>query len=147
MTYIEKIEKGDDPNHELHGMKILLNIDCPTCGKHEVCSRSYMVYNPMLISSDPHITITVGCAYCNELAIWHGDPHLSAESYEMILDRSLVPDWLDRMSRNDNIHAWKRDNLFNIANGGESEEFWEHAGRVRMKAVLARYREYGGAEE
>lgn len=133
--YIEKIEKNECAmcDYELDSVHISLNIDCPICGKHEVYSRTCITKNPILLRDRPKCVGVVGCFYCDMILQTMVEPNMTLDEYKDYLNQALVPNWLDAVSKDDNIHAWKRDSLFDVANGKQSREFWEYIHVVRMK--------------
>ena len=140
--FIEKIvDNRRWTNNELENTVVLLNIDCPICGKHEVYVRSAVVNNPMIIGDDMcQCIVTVGCSPCGELMVWYANPDLTMDEYKVWINKGLVYDWLDAVSKDPNIHAWRRDNLFNVANGGKSQEFWEYMLPLRLAPIIERHK-------
>ena len=140
--FIEKIvDNRRWTNNELENTVVLLNIDCPICGKHEVYVRSAVVNNPMIIGDDMcQCIVTVGCSPCGELMVWYANLDLTMDEYKVWINKGLVYDWLDAVSKDPNIHAWRRDNLFNVANGGKSQEFWEYMLPLRLAPIIERHK-------
>lgn len=140
-NYIEKIERNETHNnHELDGMYILLNIDCPICGGHTVLSRSYVFVNPVLEAPRPLCAAVVGCAYCAAVQTIHIDPDMPLDEYKYLLNEVLVPNWIDAVSKDDRVHAWRRDNLFNVVNGKPTREFWEYQTNHMLKSIMERHK-------
>lgn len=138
--FIEKIETGPKyTDYELENTTALLNIDCPICGKHEVYARTYVVDNPWILNGDSTVCVaSIGCIFCDEQLISHMDPDLSMEDYRNFINQAAVYNWLDAVSKDPNVHAWKRDRLFDVVNGKEPLEFWQHAYEARMRACRHR---------
>ena len=140
--FIEKIEDNRRwTNNALENTRVLLNIDCPICGKHEVCVRSAVFQDPTEIPRDArHCAVVVGCIPCGELMVWYADPDMTMDTYKDWINKALVYHWLDAVDKDPNIHAWKRDKLFDVANGNEPLEFWEHALDARLRSSRNRHR-------
>lgn len=147
--FIEKIvDNRRWTDNELENTIVLLNIDCPICGKHEVYVRSAVVNNPMIIEGDMRQCIVrVGCEPCGELMVWYADPDLTMDEYKEWINKALVYNWLDAVSKDSNIHAWKRDRLYDVVNGVKPPEFWQHAYEARMRACRHRTSEMEDEEE
>lgn len=139
--FIEKIERSEVHNdHELNGVNILLNIDCPICGGHTVLSRSYVFVNPVSKNPRPSCTAVVGCAHCAAVHTYYVDISMSLDEYKHFLNEALVPNWIDAVSKDDRIHAWKRDNLFNVVNGKPAQEFWEYQMNPMLASIVKRHK-------
>ena len=140
--FIEKITDNHRwTNNALENTLVLLNIDCPICGKHEVCVKSVIANNPVIIEGDMRLCIvSVGCEPCGETMTWYSDPDLTMDEYKDWINKGLVYDWLDAVSKDSNIHAWRRDNLFNVANGGKPQEFWEYMLPLRLASIIERHK-------
>ena len=147
--FIEKITDNRRwTNDALENTVVLLNIDCPICGKHEVYARSVIINDPTIIGGDMRrCSVVVGCIPCGELMVWHANPNLTMDEYKEWINKVLVYDWLDAVDRDPNIHAWKRDRLFDVATGVEPPEFWQHAYEARIRACRHRAPEAEDEEE
>lgn len=140
--YIEKIERNEVHNdHELDGVNILLNIDCPICGEHTVLSRSYTFVNPVSKDPRPMCAGIIGCAHCAAVQTYHVGFNTSLDEYKYLLNEALVPNWIDAVSKDDRIHAWRRDNLFNVVNGRPVQEFWEYQLNPMLASIVERHKE------
>lgn len=140
--FIEKIELGPRyTDYELENTTILLNIDCPICGKHEVYARSFVINNPVLTDGDVRGTMTIGCIPCGEQIVSYIWPELTMEDYKDFINKAMVYNWLDAVSKDPNVHAWRRDRLFDVANGKEPSEFWRHAYDARLRVCASRHKE------
>ena len=139
-NFIEKITDNRRwTNDALENTVVLLNIDCPICGKHEVYVRSTIFNNPVIVGGDMRrCSVVVGCVPCGELMVWCANPDLTMDEYKDLINKALVYDWLDAVDRDSNVHAWRRDKLFDIANGIKPPEFWQHAYEARMRAGTGR---------
>jgi len=147
--FIEKIADNRRwTNDALENTTVLLNIDCPICGKHEVYVRSVIINNPLFVGENARqCTVVVGCIPCGELMVWDANPDLTMDEYKNWINKGLVYDWLDAVDRDPNIHAWKRDRLYDVANGIEPPEFWQHVYEARMRACRHRAPEMEDEEE
>ena len=139
--FIENIEQGVRyTDYELENTTILLNIDCPICGKHDVYVKSYAINNPVLVEDTTVCTAVIGCAFCSEQMIYYVDPNLPMRDYKEFINQIMVYNWLDAVSKDPNVHAWRRDRLFDVANGQKPLEFWEHALDARLRSSMNRHR-------
>lgn len=145
-NYIEKIERSEARyDHELDGVNILLNIDCPICGGHTVQSRSYVFVNPVLEVPRPTCAAVVECTHCAVVQTYRVDSNTSLDEYIFYLNEALVPNWIDAVSKDDRVHAWRRDNLFNVANGRPTQEFWKYQTNPMVASITEKYRDTLGA--
>ena len=82
--FIENIEQGVRyTDCELENTAILLNIDCPICGKHDVYAKSYVVNNPVLVEDTTVCTAVIGCAFCSEQMTYYVDPDLPMKDHQL----------------------------------------------------------------
>ena len=138
---IEKIERSAMHNdHELDGVNILLNIKCPICGRHTVLSRSYAIVNPVFETPRPLCTAVVGCAHCAAVQTCRIPSSMSLDEYKFYLNEALVPNWIDAVSKDDRVHAWRRDNLFNVVNNKLTQEFWEYQANPMLASIIERHK-------